>query len=93
MRADRIARATGAVSLSLPQGGICAVLDPLDSVESHANDTMVAGDFLCDQAVVDLVCREGANAVLELVAMVRALRLHCAKTVAVIQTLSCGESV
>jgi len=51
------------------QGGICAVLDPLDSVESHAHDTMVAGDYLCDQAVVDLVCREGANAVLDLVAM------------------------
>ena len=50
------------------------MLDPLDSVESHAHDTMVAGDFLCDQAVVDLVCREGANAVLDLVAMVRAAR-------------------
>eukprot|EP00241_Pyramimonas_parkeae_P003946 CAMPEP_0114238424 /NCGR_PEP_ID=MMETSP0058-20121206/7917_1 /TAXON_ID=36894 /ORGANISM="Pyramimonas parkeae, CCMP726" /LENGTH=685 /DNA_ID=CAMNT_0001350533 /DNA_START=428 /DNA_END=2485 /DNA_ORIENTATION=+ len=51
------------------QGGICAVLDPLDSVESHARDTMVAGDFLCDEKVVQLVCSEGAEAVLDLVAM------------------------
>ena len=45
------------------------MLDPLDSVESHARDTMVAGDFLCDEAVVNLVCSEGAEAVLELVAL------------------------
>lgn len=51
------------------QGGICAVLDPLDSVDSHAQDTMVAGDFLCDETVVKLVCTEGANAVLDLVSM------------------------
>jgi FAD binding domain len=30
------------------QGGVCAVLDPLDSVQSHAHDTMVAGNFLND---------------------------------------------
>jgi hypothetical protein len=30
------------------QGGVCAVLDPLDSVEKHARDTMVAGAFLND---------------------------------------------
>jgi len=51
------------------QGGICAVLDPLDSVESHATDTMVAGDFLCDMKVVEMVCRESTEAVLELVKM------------------------
>lgn len=28
------------------QGGVCAVLDPLDSVESHVRDTFVAGCFL-----------------------------------------------
>jgi L-aspartate oxidase len=30
------------------QGGVCAVLDPLDSIEKHARDTMVAGAFLND---------------------------------------------
>ncbi len=28
------------------QGGVCAVLDPFDSVDKHARDTMTAGAFL-----------------------------------------------
>ena len=31
------------------QGGVCAVLDPLDSVQDHVQDTMVAGNFLNDE--------------------------------------------
>jgi len=49
------------------QGGVCAVLAANDSVESHASDTMVAGDYLCDPEVVNLVCAEGTEAVLDLV--------------------------
>jgi L-aspartate oxidase len=30
------------------QGGVCAVLDPLDSIDKHVSDTMVAGAFLND---------------------------------------------
>jgi L-aspartate oxidase len=31
------------------QGGVCAVLDASDSVESHVEDTMIAGAFLNDR--------------------------------------------
>lgn len=49
------------------QGGVCAVLDPLDSVEKHVSDTMVAGAHLNNPGAVDAVCREGPKAVLDLV--------------------------
>lgn len=48
------------------QGGICAVLDPSDSVESHVNDTLVAGAYLNDIDAVRAVCSEGPKLVLEL---------------------------
>lgn len=32
------------------QGGVCAVLDPLDSVDKHVQDTMVAGAHLNNPA-------------------------------------------
>lgn len=41
------------------QGGVCAVLDQLDSVREHVEDTMVAGAFLNDPQAVEVVCREG----------------------------------
>jgi L-aspartate oxidase len=34
------------------QGGVSAVLRPSDSVESHMNDTIVAGAYLCDEETV-----------------------------------------
>ncbi|MCA9293068.1 MAG: L-aspartate oxidase [Phycisphaerales bacterium] len=45
------------------QGGIAAVLDAADSVASHVRDTLEAGAGLCDQPIVDLVCRRGADAI------------------------------
>jgi L-aspartate oxidase len=41
------------------QGGIAAVLDPLDSPDAHAADTIAAGAGLCDPAMVDLMVTEG----------------------------------
>ncbi len=48
------------------QGGIAAVLDPLDSPEAHAADTITAGVGLCDPAAVALLVREGPARVREL---------------------------
>ncbi len=41
------------------QGGISAVLDARDSVESHVQDTLKAGAGLCDEAVVRRVVERG----------------------------------
>ncbi|PIA65079.1 hypothetical protein AQUCO_00100515v1 [Aquilegia coerulea] len=51
------------------QGGVSAVLGPLDSVESHMQDTIVAGAYLCDEETVRVVCTEGPDRVRELIAM------------------------
>eukprot|EP01025_Chloroclados_australasicus_P003249 TRINITY_DN10754_c0_g2_i1.p1 TRINITY_DN10754_c0_g2~~TRINITY_DN10754_c0_g2_i1.p1 ORF type:complete len:676 (-),score=55.77 TRINITY_DN10754_c0_g2_i1:169-2196(-) len=51
------------------QGGVCSVLHPLDSVEAHTQDTIVAGAFLNNEQVVKMVCREGPERVLELAQM------------------------
>ena len=48
------------------QGGIAAVLQPLDSVESHVADTETVGCGLCDDAAVRIVINEGPRRVLEL---------------------------
>src|ERR1051326_5847551 len=41
------------------QGGIAAVLDPLDTPEAHAKDTIVAGVGLSDPAAVGVLVSEG----------------------------------
>jgi L-aspartate oxidase len=48
------------------QGGIAAVLQPLDSYESHIHDTEVGGAGLCDDKAVRIVIEEGPQRVLEL---------------------------
>lgn len=48
------------------QGGIAAVLQPLDSVESHIKDTEVVGVGLCDEKAVRMVVEEGPKRVVEL---------------------------
>ncbi len=48
------------------QGGIAAVLDPLDTPAAHAHDTMVAGVGLGDPAAIDVLVTEGPARVREL---------------------------
>lgn len=51
------------------QGGVSAVLSPSDSVESHMQDTIIAGAYLCDEETVRVVCTEGPERIRELIAM------------------------
>ncbi len=48
------------------QGGIAAVLDPRDNIQSHIQDTLRGGAGLCDQKAVRIVVTEGPQRVLEL---------------------------
>ncbi len=45
------------------QGGISAVLDSADSIESHVADTLSAGAGLCDESVVRTVVEHGPAAI------------------------------
>jgi len=49
------------------QGGIAAVTYEPDSVEKHVEDTLVAGDHLCNEEVVRMVVREAPQQVRELI--------------------------
>ncbi len=48
------------------QGGIAAVLSPLDTVDAHIQDTIKVGAGLCDPDAVRIVVEEGPQRVLEL---------------------------
>jgi succinate dehydrogenase / fumarate reductase, flavoprotein subunit len=48
------------------QGGINAALDPGDTWESHAFDTIKGSDYLADQDAVEIMCREAPQEVLHL---------------------------
>ncbi len=45
------------------QGGISAVLDNQDSIESHVDDTLVAGSGLCDPDIVKFVVENGKESI------------------------------
>src|SRR5215218_312573 len=48
------------------QGGINAALDPQDSWESHAFDTVKGSDYLGDQDAIEIMCKEAPNELLHL---------------------------
>jgi L-aspartate oxidase len=49
------------------QGGIAAVMYSPDSIEKHVNDTLIAGDGICDEEVVRMVISESAERINELI--------------------------
>lgn len=52
---------------SYAQGGIAGVLSPEDRFQNHVDDTLVAGDGLCNPEVVDLVVREAPAQIEQLI--------------------------
>ncbi len=48
------------------QGGINAALDPGDSWESHAFDTVKGSDYLGDQDAIEIMCKEAPEEVVHL---------------------------
>jgi L-aspartate oxidase len=48
------------------QGGIAAAIGKDDSPDLHARDTMIAGDGLCDERAVRVLCNEGPRYTREL---------------------------
>jgi L-aspartate oxidase len=49
------------------QGGIAAVWDSADNFGSHIEDTIIAGQGLCDRRIVEFVVREAPHAVGQLI--------------------------
>ena len=54
---------------SYAQGGIAAVLSPLDSYERHIKDTLQAGQGLCDLQAVEQMVRRGPEEIEWLIEM------------------------
>lgn len=49
------------------QGGVAVVVDKDDSFEKHIEDTLIAGDGLCDKKIVDIVVKEGPQRIAEII--------------------------
>ncbi|MGV8877968.1 MAG: L-aspartate oxidase [Sphingobacteriaceae bacterium] len=51
------------------QGGVAVVVDKKeDSFEKHIEDTLIAGDGLCDKKIVEIVVKEGPSRINEIIA-------------------------
>jgi len=50
------------------QGGIAGVMDEMkDSFDKHIEDTLIAGDGLCDPEIVEIVVKEGPERIREII--------------------------
>ena len=49
------------------QGGVAVVVDKEDSFDKHMEDTLIAGDGLCDKHVVEIVVKEGPERIQEII--------------------------
>ena len=49
------------------QGGVAVVVDKEDSFNKHIEDTLIAGDGLCDERIVELVVKEGPERIDEII--------------------------
>ena len=49
------------------QGGIAAVTSAGDDLDKHVNDTLEAGDGLCDRKVVQEILRDGPDRIKDLI--------------------------
>jgi len=49
------------------QGGICCVMDPADSFDKHARDTMIAGAWLGRTKVVHEICEHAPEGIQDLI--------------------------
>jgi L-aspartate oxidase len=60
--------ATDETNTKYAQGGIAGVMDTEnDSFEKHIEDTLIAGDGLCDPTIVEIVVREGVDRIREII--------------------------
>ena len=50
------------------QGGICCVMDPSDTFDKHARDTMIAGAWLGKSEVVHEICEHAPEGIQDLIA-------------------------
>lgn len=49
------------------QGGVAVVVDKTDSFDKHIQDTLIAGDGLCNKEVVEIVVKEGPERIQEII--------------------------
>lgn len=49
------------------QGGVAVVVDKEDSFQKHIEDTLIAGDGLCDKHIVEIVVEEGPERIEEII--------------------------